>query len=176
MTLITVLDAERRQERGWDDPGYPIGIWTRGTVISHDASGGSAIAQVNLTTPDVPEGLAYSLEAFKYKTSATSNVDLMIQAVNFDITEGLSIPRGYQMGSFSGTGSGDDAMPLGRLDIPWFLGVVVDRTITAALSIITANVTGKTSVFHVAGYVWGPRSVLQVAGGYRRPPDGMFGI
>jgi len=175
MSIITVFDAQRRQERGWDNPGYPIAIWKAGSVISHDASAGSATAQVNVATAGVPEGLAYSIEAFEYETSATANVDLILEPVNFD-TSALSIGRGYQMVDMSGSGQLLALVKDSRFNRPWFLGVVVDRSIAAAISIITKNVSGKTSVFSIAGYVWGPRAVVQSQGGYRRPPDGMFGI
>lgn len=175
MTIITVFDAERRQERGWDSPNYPIASWKSGSVISHDASGGAATAQINLATADVPEGLAYSMEYFFYETSANTNVDVIVRPTNFD-TSALSLGQGFQMADVGGALAGLAMVLSPGLQRPRFLGVVVDRTIAAAISISAKNVTGKTSVFNIGGYVWGPRAVLQGVGGYRRPPDGMFGI
>lgn len=175
MTLITVFDAATRRERGWDFPGYPEGVWTSGGLFGHDASGGQATAQVNVATAGTPEGIAYSIEAFEYETSANTNVDLLLEPVNFDITAGLSIARGYQMVDVSGAAA-LAVVSAGKFERPWFLGQIVDRSIASAVSIVTANVTGKTSVFHLSGYFWTPRSVLQAEGGYRRPPDGLFSI
>lgn len=173
MSLITVFDAALRRERGWDFPGYPEGVWTAGNVFQSDASGGSAVAQVNVATANVPEGIAYSIEAFEFQTSADTT-DLMLQATNFDITTGLTVSRGYQMINFLQAGQALNLINGQRFDRPWFLGQVVDRTIASAISIVHENITGKVSIFHLSGYYWTPRSILQVDGGYRRPADGLF--
>jgi len=174
MSIITVFDAKIRRERGWNFPGYPEGVWTAGNVFSHDASGGSATAQVNVATAGVPEGMAYSIEAFEYETSASANKDLILEPVNFDFSTGLSLGRGFQLISMTEAGPDLAMIETARFDRPWFLGQIVDRSIASAISIITQNVTGKTSIFHLSGYFWTPRSVLQAEGGYRRPSDGLF--
>lgn len=173
MTIITVLDAALRKERGWDFPGYPEGVWTASAIISHDASGGQATFQVNLQSAGVPEGNAFSIETFNYRTNNAASVELVVQAANFDFSGGVSQSRGYRMDDFA-LATGDSVLVDGQWKPPWFLGVVVDRTIAAALSIVTPNITGKVSVADLSGYFWTPRSILQIGGGYRRPSDGMF--
>lgn len=173
MTLITVIDASYRKERGWDFPGYPEGVWTAGTVISHDASGGSAIAQVNLATAGVPEGQAFSIETLSYQTNDTGALDFLVRPTNFDITGGLTIARGYQLENQNQTEPLAVVEPEG-LAPHWFLGQIVDRSIASAISIQIRNTTGKVSIFHIGGYMWTPRSILQAEGGYRRPPDGLY--
>lgn len=173
MTIITVQDAQLRKERGWDFPGYPEGVWTATAIISHDASGGQATFQVNLQTAGVPEGNAFSIEAFDYRTNNATSVELIIQAANFDFSAGVSQSRGYRMDDFA-LATGDSTLVDGQFTAPWFLGVVVDRTIASSVSIVTPNITGKVSVANISGYYWTPRSILQIDGGYRRPADGMF--
>lgn len=173
MSLITVFDAQVRRERGWDFPGYPEGVWTAGDIISHDASGGIAVAQVNVATAGVPEGIAYSIEAFEYETSA-GVTDLTLEPANFTMTNGLSIARGYQLADMNQVVDLRVVADGGKFGRPWFLGQVVDRTIASAISISVQNTTGKISIFHIAGYFWTPRSILQAPGGYRRPSDGLY--
>lgn len=174
MTIITVFDAAVRPERGWEFPGYPQGVWTAGAVFSHDASGGQAVGQVNLATSGVPIGIAYSIEAFEFETSADTLVDLLLEPANWDtVASGLSLARAFQMVQMT-EATALAIVAADKFDRPWFLGKVSDAAVASAISIVTANVTGKTSVFHIAGYFWTPRSVLQAPGGYRRPPDGMF--
>lgn len=173
MTIITVFDADVRKERGWDFPGYPEGVWTAGGVASHDASGGIMVIQVNVQTAGVPEGNAYSVEALEYQTNSAAIVDLQLQAANFDFSGGLTLTRGYQLDPHNQS-TGDAVLRANSFGRPWFLGQIVTRANASALSLVVDNVTGDISIFHLGGYFWTPRSILQAEGGFRRPPDGLY--
>ena len=177
MSIISSVTAIRRQERGWDDPGYPIAIWTVVGSVLGDASGGQKRIQVNLASPGTPVGLAYSIETIDVESSETDDLHILIEAVNFDATQALGVSRHIDLTSSAATGVTIATVGIAAgLQRPWFLGVAVDPTVSAAVTLQTQNGDGDTVLAALAGYLWDPRSVLQAPGGYRRPPDGMFGI
>lgn len=177
MSVVSVVQAIRRQERGWDDPGYPIGIWQAEGVVNGDASGGTRAVQINFrSTSGLPRGLAYSLEQIMaWDTEGTAKT-IEFQSVNLDPGFANRTWR-YLLGIGAPNSATNTQLDVSDLRIlKLFLGMAIDPTTAAGVSVIAANDDGEVISVIARGYIWEPRSVLQLPGGYRRPVDGMFGI
>lgn len=177
MTAATLVDVRYRQERGWDDPGYPIGIWRAGAIVNGDASGGLRVVQVNLRTfTGLPIGNAWSLEHITaFDTEPTpKNLMLTVSGVEaaIDGTRHSWVVPMVLPNAEANTMLGPD----GQGGLPLFLGVAISPLAAAAVLFTLANDDGENLSVTCEGYFWSPRSVLKAPGGFRRPVDGMFGV
>lgn len=173
MSLITVVVATQRQERGWDDPSLPIAVWQASGVAAGDGSGGIRALQVNLQTIETPAGLAYSLEQVSI-TDGDGNAKLVgVLIANLGRLSGtwvVGIPLVVTDEANRAVIDLQDTRP------SLFLGLVNAQQATASLSFVLANVASPSMGLNCSGYIWGPRSVATFPGGYQRPVGGMFGI
>lgn len=177
MTAAAFADVRYRQERGWDNPGYPIGVWRAQQIVNGDASGGIRVVQVNLKAfGGLPPGNAWSLERIAaFDTEPTpKNLMMTIAGVDAEIFGGrfswvvpLVLPNAE-----ANTMMGPD----GQGGLPLFLGVASSAQASATVLFTLANDDGENLTVMCEGYFWSPRSVLVGSGGFRRPVDGMFGV
>lgn len=174
MTIIAVEPALQRQERGWDNASLPIAIWEASGSVTGDASGGNKVLQINLQTIGTPQGLAYSLEQLMATDTEDNNQDLGLLVANFAV---IGVSWRYQIRLSFGSAASASAITLGTSDRPaLFLGLIQQAATTASLSFLLPNVLNAVLSILCRGYIWGPRSVSTLEGGYQRPPAGMFGI
>lgn len=177
MSIIVVVDAERRPERGWEDPGHPIATWLVAGRVTGNVSGGGMSVQVNLNSIGTQRGLAYSLEHLMARDSRATAVNLKLLVSNLEpIFIAVPVTRlyGFPMIAIGGT-STEIVFEHKRAGLGLFMGIAATISSISALTFQLDNADGETLEITCAGYIWGPRSVVQLPGGYRRPLDGMFG-
>lgn len=173
MSIIVIVQAQMRQERGWDRPELPIGIWEAAGSVIGNASGGTKVVQVNLRTLNQgPVGLAYSLE----QLHATDGVEVTgvaeVLISGFGV-EGQSSSFSFALNIFA-TDGGVASVQKFSFETPLFMGVSVSPAASNGLSVILDNEDLIQLDVLMRGYVWGPRSVLQLPGGYQRPAGSIF--
>lgn len=175
MTIAAVIQAIRRQERGWDNPGYPTGIWEAAGTVAGNVSGGNRVIQINLrSTTGLPVGIAYSLEELMVRDGDGVAKVGDYQSTNFRIAGGV-VTQWRRFINLAVPASATIAIQNAESHTrPVFLGVVSSPSVAASITVSFANVDGETLALIARGYMWDPRSVLQLEGGYKRPTDGMF--
>lgn len=175
MTIISVIDPRLRQERGWDDPGYPLGIWEAGGTVLGNASGGTRSVQIDLMKAvNAQRGLAWSLEAL-----SVVDTDAVAKTIRLLISNMEAAVQGaannWALPLISTNDASSVVLPLNAtFALPIFLGKAIVDNVASGLLIRAANVNGEVISITARGYMWSPRAVLMGAGGYRRPVDGMF--
>jgi len=176
VAIIEVVTAVQRPERGWDDPGYPIATWIAAGAVTGNATGGDRVIQVNLRTIGTQPGLAFSLETLTILDTEGTAKNLSLLISNF---EPSLVPSGISKVVLFPLVLAQHTTNVGyvptRPGLGLFMGVAVVVAVTTALSFRLLNADTEVLQVSCAGYTWGPRSVVQAPGGYRRPADGMFG-
>lgn len=175
MTIAAVIQAIRRPERGWDNPGYPTGIWEAAGSVTGDASGGNRVIQINLrSTSGLPVGIAYSLEELMVRDADGAASVGDYQTTNFRIAGGVQT-QWRRFISLTVPSTATIALQNSESHIrPVFLGIAHANNVAASVTVSIINQDTEVLSAIARGYMWDPRSVLQAAGGYRRPVDGMF--
>jgi len=178
LTVISVFQAVQRPERGWDDPGYPLGVWIAAGNVTGNVSGGIRAVQINLATAGTPVGLAFSLEQLLVRDSETNNKVLDTFIANLEpvyVSAGGS--RRFSADLIQASGSIEVALRIADMrSLAYFLGIAASAASVASLTFQVANANNEVLTVNATGYIWGARSVIQRPGGYRRPPDGMFSV
>lgn len=172
MSIETIVEYRTRRERGYDDPSYPIGVWECSGRVTGDSSGTAMRVFMALKPAGVQPGNAFSLEQY-----ALVNADHTLGPVSLQLS-GMEIPGPgtqtieYYIDAQNFSVTTDDAAPITSPKL--FLGMAPYQAVAGGLQWSLANSSGQNFDVWARGYIWGPRSILQSVGGYRRPSDGMF--
>lgn len=172
MAVTSVVEYRIRRERGYDDPSYPIGTWECSGRVTGDGSGTSMSVFQVLKPAGVQPGNAFSLEQYGLVCSDHTLGNVSLQLTGMEIPGPQTQTIEYLIATDELSVTTDDAAPITAPKL--FLGMANSQNVAGGLNWSLANSSGQNFDVWSRGYVWGPRSILQSVGGYRRPADGMF--
>ncbi len=175
MSIIAVADVGFRPENGWDSPNYPIRIWQASWSVTGDASGGVMTAQLNMKSAQTQPGNAFSLEQLGVVQSETAagNPDLGLDG--FELLAPGNVIQHWFLPTVAVDVISDNLLEVSKRTSR-FLGRTGAQAAAATISISLGNANTETLECFAMGYMWTSRSVTQGQGGYKRPPDGLFGV
>jgi len=180
MTVIESLDPRYEAWAGGPvELGYPSATWEAAGAILGDASGGDMQVSVQFTTfTDRLSGQIFSLEQLSIRLSATGANSIRIATSGFrSFITGLPYIETWVTNTISidDTLAGQ-ALELGVATPHILLGqqsVSLPVILAATLNVSRDNIDTDTMQVGFRGYVWDPRAT-QVAGGPKRPAEGLF--
>jgi len=162
--------------------GSPGGLWVALESLTGDASGGKRQLNWNVSTPDAPNLLFYSLEDLEVEdTGAETRSAMIIRGLDpSPFADQGSFTRNYALNMLDITaqvGFGLAAFRLGTTESRprLFLGQSNANIATSnQISFDIANVDGEQFFVRASGYWWWP-GASNAMFGFRRPPDGLYG-
>jgi len=177
MSVTFNAPVSRRQWRGYDDPGLPVGMWFSQGAVTGDVSGGDMTV---ITTfhfeGDGISGWFYDLEQMNIFNSDTTTKGGHIIANNFETLGPVGLVNRQWRFELENNGNDVSALNEGtHVPLPLFLGSVAPvQSLASSLEIGINNIDLSSLIVTIQGYIWEPRSV-QAEGGLRRPADSLYG-
>lgn len=180
MSVIVTARIEQTRWAGFDEPGFPSGVYIASSIVFGDGSAGfiqnSFLFQLSA---EALSARLYSLEQIQMHTGLVGGQvgDLAIIRMGQLSANRVLPDRGYsfQLGA-TGSGSFAEALDMntGVLLRPLFLGAPNTRSNTAEVQFSILNGVGEALRTTIMGYIWEPRSLLE-PGGLQRPATSIFG-
>lgn len=172
MSIENIVEYRTRRERGYDDPSFPIGVWECSGRVTGDGSSGTMSVFLVLKPAGVQPGNAFSLEQYALVNSDHTLAPVSLQLSGIEIPGPGTQTIEYYIDALEFSATSDDSAPITSPKL--FVGIAPYQNVAGGLKWSLSNSSGQNFDVWARGYIWGPRSILQSVGGYRRPSDGMF--
>ncbi len=174
MSVLDAVPVEFKRFSGWVEQQMPEGYWFGSSVTTGDASAGTANHAINFNQAGGPRSSRiYSLEQISIFSDDVVTRVGRLEQVNLE-GPANRVFRGIMGITLLLSVDGISMNTQDEAFLPRFLGSQRDPALVASIAFVIANIENVVTTFEVAGYWWGPRSVL-VPGGPQRPLNGMFG-